>query len=164
MADVFEDRLKASLEALQREARDQVKVEADHCFIGLDAYQKVIDSGVDVVLLATPPGFRAGHSKRRWRRENIFFARNRRRPTRRACARCWNRSGRPKQKNLALVAGFCWRYHLPDRALFERIHGGEIGKVRVVYGTYLRVRSGPCRPPANGRRAWAIWSGSAALV
>ena len=34
-----------------------------HQFLGLDAYQDVIDSGVDVVLLATPPGFRPQHLK-----------------------------------------------------------------------------------------------------
>ena len=40
-----------------------MKVTPEKCFVGLDAYQKVIDSGVDVVLLATPPGFRPVHLK-----------------------------------------------------------------------------------------------------
>ena len=31
------------------------------CFVGFDAYQKVIDSGVDLVILATPPHFRPMH-------------------------------------------------------------------------------------------------------
>jgi hypothetical protein len=61
MADVFEDKLKASLETLRAQAPEKVKVEPDHCFIGLDAYQKLIDSGVDVVLLAAPPAFRPQH-------------------------------------------------------------------------------------------------------
>ena len=39
----------------------RVKAEPAKQFLGLDAYQKLIDSGVDVVLLATPPGFRPTH-------------------------------------------------------------------------------------------------------
>src|SRR5688572_7014772 len=42
MGDVFEDRLQTSLDALRKEAPDQVKVDPAHCFTGLDAYQKVI--------------------------------------------------------------------------------------------------------------------------
>ena len=59
MGDVFEDRLEESYKALQEEVPTKLKVEKATKFIGFDAYQKVIDSGVDVVLLATPPGFQA---------------------------------------------------------------------------------------------------------
>src|SRR5207253_6079166 len=55
MADVFENQLQGSLRTLKGEVGGKVEVDPDHCFIGLDAYQKVIDSGVDVVILDTPP-------------------------------------------------------------------------------------------------------------
>ena len=42
---------------------EQVKVTTETQFAGLDAYKKVIDSGVDVVLLTTPPAFRWLHFK-----------------------------------------------------------------------------------------------------
>ena len=42
---------------------NKIEVTPDRMFVGLDAYQKVIDSGVDVVLLTTPPGFRPLHIK-----------------------------------------------------------------------------------------------------
>ena len=60
MGDVFENRLQSSLKNLMASEKfgQRVKVSQEECFVGLDAYQKVIDSGVDVVLLATPPGFR----------------------------------------------------------------------------------------------------------
>ena len=61
MGDVFEDRLEESYKALMEEVPTKLKVEKATKFIGFDAYQKVIDSGVDVVLLATPPGFRPQH-------------------------------------------------------------------------------------------------------
>ena len=56
MGDAFEDQLQRSLQSLQKQHPDKVKVTPEKCFVGLDAYQKVIDSGVDVVLLATPAG------------------------------------------------------------------------------------------------------------
>jgi glycosyltransferase involved in cell wall biosynthesis len=40
------------------------------------------------------------------------------------------------EKNLALVAGFCWRYSPPERDIYRRIHDGAIGPVRAVSTTY----------------------------
>lgn len=59
LADVFEDRLTDCRNRLLNEKKQEIPDEK--CFIGFDAYQRVIDSGVDVVLLATPPHFRPDH-------------------------------------------------------------------------------------------------------
>jgi predicted dehydrogenase len=63
MADAFDDRILSSLEQLKKEEKnkDRIDVPADRRFVGFDAYQKAIDSGVDLVILATPPGFRPIH-------------------------------------------------------------------------------------------------------
>jgi predicted dehydrogenase len=61
MGDAFGDQLDKSLANIQRRHKDRVAVDNDHKFTGFDAYQKVIDSGVDLVILATPPGFRPIH-------------------------------------------------------------------------------------------------------
>src|SRR5437660_1080023 len=60
LADIDQSQIDGCLKSLQRISKtaDRVKVEKASQFIGLDAYQKVIGSKVDVVLLATPPGFR----------------------------------------------------------------------------------------------------------
>ncbi|MGH9162518.1 MAG: twin-arginine translocation signal domain-containing protein, partial [Vicinamibacteraceae bacterium] len=59
MGDAFEDRLEQSLRLLQRKSGgDKIDVPQERRFVGFDAYQRVIDSGVDVVLLAEPPHFR----------------------------------------------------------------------------------------------------------
>jgi len=59
LGDVFQDRLdkcrKEILENKQNEVADE------KCFVGFDAFEKVIDSGVDVIILATPPHFRPEH-------------------------------------------------------------------------------------------------------
>src|SRR5690606_38216167 len=67
MGDLMPDRLAQSRESLAQAVADspalapKFSVTDDRCFTGFDAYQKVIDSGVDMVILATPPGFRPAH-------------------------------------------------------------------------------------------------------
>lgn len=58
IGDVFKDKLDACRETLKGKGQD---IPDENCFLGFDAYQKVIDSGVDVVLLCTPPVFRPVH-------------------------------------------------------------------------------------------------------
>src|SRR3954453_3956406 len=57
MADVFPDRMETSLKSLQGQHKEKVEVSDDNKFIGFDAYKKAI-AMADVVILATPPGFR----------------------------------------------------------------------------------------------------------
>src|SRR4051794_15769225 len=58
MADAFEDRLQESLAQLKSQAGSQVDVRPENCFVGFEACRDLIASGVDVVLLCTPPQFR----------------------------------------------------------------------------------------------------------
>jgi predicted dehydrogenase len=59
LGDLFEDRLKDCRDGLKKEKN--VDVADDKCFLGFDAYQKVIACDVDIVILATPPHFRPMH-------------------------------------------------------------------------------------------------------
>ena len=59
LGDVFRDRLDDAHKTIQKEKGQTVP--EDMCFVGFDAFQKVIASGVDVVILATPPHFRPEH-------------------------------------------------------------------------------------------------------
>ena len=59
LGDVFPDRIQATREAIAKTHGQQVP--AENCFTGFDAYQKVIDSGVDMVIVTTPPVFRPQH-------------------------------------------------------------------------------------------------------
>ena len=63
VGDAFQYRLDSSVKALARALGDKVDVPPERQFVGLDAYKKVIDSGVDLVILTTPPGFRPMHFK-----------------------------------------------------------------------------------------------------
>ena len=61
MADIAPDQIEKSLENLRHVIGEKVNVEEHNKFTGLDAVDKVMASDVDVVLLTTPPGFRAEH-------------------------------------------------------------------------------------------------------
>jgi predicted dehydrogenase len=65
MGDAFEDSLQGSLRSLRglKDFAERVDVPADRQFTGFGAYEKVIGAGVDLVILATPPGFRPIHFK-----------------------------------------------------------------------------------------------------
>ena len=56
LGDAFQHRLDRCRNQL-REKRN-VEIPDENCFVGFDAYKKVIDSGIDIVLLAEPPQFR----------------------------------------------------------------------------------------------------------
>ncbi len=59
LGDVFQDKIDNCRAKLKEEKG--VEVADEKCFVGFDSYQKVIDSGVDLVLLVTPPHFRPAH-------------------------------------------------------------------------------------------------------
>jgi len=61
VADTFKDKVDAFADYLQKEKN--ISVPEDKRFVGFDAYQKVIDSDVDMVIIATPPYFRPTHFK-----------------------------------------------------------------------------------------------------
>ena len=61
VGDAFGDRLESSLAQLKKGKGDRVEVDDDHKFVGFDAYKQVIASDVDLVIFATPPGFRPTH-------------------------------------------------------------------------------------------------------
>jgi len=150
MGDVFEDQLQKSLQGLRTQQPDKVKVTPEKCFTGLDAYQKVIDSGVDVVLLTTPPGFRPVHLKAAVDAGKHVFCEKPMATDAPGVRSVLQSAKTAREKNLALVAGFCWRYEGARREFYQRIHEGAIGKICAIYATYY---AGSVKPmPAASER------------
>ena len=151
VGEAFEHRAKRCLDSLRNDENivDRVKVTPEHTFIGLDAYKQVIEMS-DVVLLATPPGFRPIHFRAAIEAGKHVFTEKPMATDFAGCKSVMESVRLSKEKNLAVLAGFCWRYDNAKRALFERVLGGDIGDVRAVYGTYL---TGPVKPmpPADTR-------------
>lgn len=151
MGDTFKSQIDSSLAALKgnTEIADRVAVEDSLKFVGLDAFQKVIDN-VDVVLLASPPGFRPVHLRAAVEANKHIFTEKPMATDAPGVRSVIETVAMAKQKNLAICAGFCWRYHNELRELFAKLHAGAIGNILAIYGTYL---TGPVKPmpPADTR-------------
>ncbi len=59
LGDTFQEKVDELAGQLKKDKN--IDIPADKRFVGLDAYKQVIDSGVDVVIIATPPVFRPVH-------------------------------------------------------------------------------------------------------
>jgi predicted dehydrogenase len=135
MGDVFSDRLEESYAALLEEVPTKVKVSKASKFVGFDAYQKVINSGVDVVLLATPPAFRPDHLTAAIDAGKHVFCEKPVAVDSPGVRKVLEAAKKAKAKKLSLVSGFTFRYDYSKRALFEKIKNGAIGDVISVSST-----------------------------
>ncbi len=136
MADAFDDRLKGSLTQLKKAKPDQVAVDDDHCFVGFDAYQKLIESGVDVVILATTPHFRPIHLKACIDAGKHVFAEKPVAVDAPGVRSVLATTEEAKRKNLSIVSGLCWRYHNGVRETMKRVLDGAIGDILSIQETY----------------------------
>lgn len=132
MGDVFEDRLEGAYEALNTVDAKRVKVDQKRKFIGFDAYQKVIDSGVDVVLLTTPPAFRPDQLTAAIAAGKHVFCEKPVAVDAPGVRKVLAAARAAAEKNLSLVSGFCFRYDLPSRGVFSRVLNGDVGSIKTV--------------------------------
>ena len=131
MADVFEDRLKSSLENLKKDHKDQVDVPKDRQFIGFDGYKRAMEclGKGDMAIMATPPAFRWVHFAEAIARDlNVFMEK----PltvdgpsTRKMLAL----AAESRNKNLKVGVGLMCRHCKARGELFDRIKDGQIGDI-----------------------------------
>jgi predicted dehydrogenase len=152
VADIDQSQIDASLERLRKAAGQKVQVEKANQFTGLDAYQKLIESGVDVVLLATPPGFRPGHLRTAVEAGKNVFCEKPVAVDAPGVRSVLETAGLARKKNVSLVSGFCWRYSTHVRETMDRIRNGDIGDIVAYYATYYTSPVKPM-PPASDRPA-----------
>jgi myo-inositol 2-dehydrogenase/D-chiro-inositol 1-dehydrogenase len=136
MGDLFEDRLQGTLLSLKKAHGERVRVTPASSFAGLEAYLKVIQSDVDVVILATPPGFRPAQIKAAIEAGKHVFAEKPLATDAAGVRSVLASAATAKQKRLSLLSGFCYRHHPGVRALMERLHQGEIGELRALHNSY----------------------------
>jgi myo-inositol 2-dehydrogenase / D-chiro-inositol 1-dehydrogenase len=129
IGDLFPDRADGALKQLKEQLKDKFKVEGDHVFHGFDAYKKVLATDINLVILATPPGFRPKHFRAAVEAgKNVFMEK----PV--AVDGPGIRSviatgEMAKQKGLAVVSGTQRRHQFEYIETIKRIHDGAIGNV-----------------------------------
>jgi predicted dehydrogenase len=149
-ADVFANKIEGSIETLSQKFPDRVDVAPDKKFVGLDAYKDLLGCGVDVVILATPPGFRPVQFTAAVDAGKHIFIEKPMAVDPAGYRVCLEAVRKAKKKKLNVVAGFCWRYSTSRREAYDRVLNGELGRILSVFGTYY---TGPVKPmpPADGR-------------
>jgi len=142
MGDIFMPKVQASLASLSKlrennaGLRASLKVKPDHCFAGLDAYKKVIDSGIDYVLLCTPPGFRPDHIEYAVRKGVHIFAEKPCATDSPGVRRILALENEMKDKGIALLSGFNSRHVFHYADLIQAIHDGQLGDVMSLYAYF----------------------------
>ena len=139
MGDAFEDRLRSGLDAIRDAVGDQasrIDVPEERRFVGFDAYQKVIDCGVDVVLLTSPPHFRPMHLKAAVAAGKHVFAEKPVAVDAPGVRSVLESAAEAQQKGLSIVSGLCWRYDAGTRETMRRILDGEIGEIIAIQANY----------------------------
>ncbi len=140
IADVFPERLDSCLEALTNslgeERSGRIQVAPDRRYVGFDAYQRLIESDVDVVLLASPPHFRPAQIQAAAAAGKHVFAEKPWAVDAPGIRTVKEAIEVLRSKRRALVSGFCWRYNAPHRELWKRVHDGALGAIRSYYSTY----------------------------
>lgn len=128
LGDLFKDRLDSCRENLKA-LGDKLKVSDERCFVGFDAYQKVLGSGVDLVLLATPPGFRPLHLRAAIDAGKHVFAEKPVAVDPTGVRSVLESAELAARKNLGLVAGTQYRHHNGYIETIKRVHQGAIGDI-----------------------------------
>jgi predicted dehydrogenase len=136
IGDAFDSQIKNALKYFGKFA-DKVDVPETRQFSGLDAYQKVIDSGVDVVLLTSPPAFRPLHLKAAVEAGKHVFAEKPMAVDMAGINSILESARIAKEKGLTLQHGYCWRFSPDTREGYGKVLSGELGRIISVYGTYM---------------------------
>ena len=136
MGDAFEDRLSSSMQSLVGEQGQRAEVSKERQFVGFDAFQKVIDSGVDMVILTTPPHFRPEHIAAAVKAKKHVFCEKPMAVDGTGVRSVMASAELAKKNDTNLMSGFCWRYNPAVRATFEQLHNGAIGDIESYFATY----------------------------
>ncbi|MBN9516905.1 Gfo/Idh/MocA family oxidoreductase [bacterium] len=134
VGDVFKDRAEGAVRTF-RTGRDyapfaaQIKVTPETTFDGLNAYERVLNAGVDLVILATPPGFRPQHLEAAVRAGKNIFCEKPVCVDATGARRVYGLVEESRRRNLAIVAGTQRRHQKGYIETIKKIHEGAIGDV-----------------------------------
>jgi predicted dehydrogenase len=109
--------------------RDQIKVTPETTFDGLDAYEKVLNAGTDLVILATPPGFRPIHLEAAIRAGKNIFCEKPVAVDATGARKVFGLVDESKKKNIAIVAGTQRRHQKGYVETVKKLHDKAIGDI-----------------------------------
>ena len=145
MGDAFADQLERKLADFQGMETDdegnatalggRIDVPAENQIVGLDCHEKVTDL-CDVVLFASTPHFRPAQVEYAAKAGKHMFVEKPVAVDGPGLRKIWNACNSLKGKGVAVVTGLCYRYENKKRAIYEKIHNGEIGDIKAIQCSY----------------------------
>lgn len=145
LADMFQDRITGCEKTLNDNAKGRIDI-GDRRFVGVDAFEKLVKTDVDLVILATPPGFRPIHLKAAIDSGKHVFMEKPVAVDAPGVRSVIESSDKAASKNLAIVCGTQRRHDVAYVEAMKRIHGGQMGDVVACYaywnqgGLWMNVR------------------------
>lgn len=179
IGDIFEDKLESNLAWLRDANRfpkthDRVKVTPETRFTGFDAYQKVLASGIDIVLLCTPPGYRPMHFEAAVEAGKHVFCEKPFATDPAGVRRFMAAARKSEEKKLTVVSGAQRRFQREYVETVEKIQNGAIGELRAAYAYWIGtpvIQQPRGRDPKWGDMAWQhrnwysnVWLGGDQIV
>lgn len=127
LGDVFKDKLDQCREQLKKQKN--VEVPDEKCFVGFDSFEKVIDSGVDLVLLCTPPHFRPAHVEAAVNAGKHIFMEKPIAVDPVGARKVMVAAKRAAEKELSMVSGTIRRVQKDFMETQRRVASGQIGDI-----------------------------------
>ena len=131
VGDAFEGNARGCVEGLKKkkDIGSRVTATPETTFFGLDAYQKVIDAGVDLVILATPPGFRPLHLEAAINAKKHVFCEKPVAVDGPGIRKVLSLVETAKKNGTAVVAGTQRRHQTGYLETIKQLHDGAIGDI-----------------------------------
>ncbi|MEG0025485.1 MAG: Gfo/Idh/MocA family oxidoreductase [Akkermansia sp.] len=161
LADAFKERIDFGSSLLQQQFSGRMQADASRCFVGLDAYQKLLATDIDVVLLCTPPAFRPEHIATAITANKHIFAEKPLAVDIPGIMSVLESARIAANKELVIMDGFCWRHDKAMLAAHAIMAKGSLGKVLNFDGIYATTPpKSPLaldsRPPDQSDVSWAL--------
>ena len=127
LGDVFADRVEGVRKNLKEKYNQEVP--AENCFVGFDAYKQVIDSGVDMVILTTPPVFRPVHFQYATQKGKHSFLEKPIAVDSKGYRTIMASAKQAQAKNLSVITGTQRHHERPYVEANKQIQAGMIGEI-----------------------------------
>ena len=136
LADISEARMEESLrksQSLAPEMSSRFKVDVEHRFIGFDAYKKLLASDIDIVMLATPPGYRPIHFEAAVEAKKHIFCEKPFGTDPVNVRRFMAAAKKSEDLKLTVKSGAQRRSHTWYLDQYKRLKNGEFGDIQALY-------------------------------
>jgi myo-inositol 2-dehydrogenase/D-chiro-inositol 1-dehydrogenase len=141
VADPFLNRIEQSLSSIEKKHKERVSVDGK-IFVGVDAFKRLIDSDVDLVILTSPPGFRPLHFETAVKAGKHVFMEKPVATDAPGVRRVLEANKIAKEKNLAVAVGLQRHHESGYRETIKQLKDGIIGDIIL------------CRAYWNGAGVW----------